>query len=164
MRSFKDSKGDIWDVAIHITAERRLRSRLNFSLIDLAKDKFIGLADFLGDPIRLVDVLYVICEDQCRERGISDEDFGRRMFGDTITKATQAFLEELTDFFPEPEVRAALDLILKTGRKVAQGILANSLKQLQAMDLESLAKSSIEQHLNSQESAELTPDLTPSPN
>jgi len=53
-----------------------------------------------GDPVLLVDVIYALCKPQADERNITDEEFGRAMWGDVIDHATTAMLEALADFFP----------------------------------------------------------------
>ncbi|MDW8265237.1 MAG: hypothetical protein RMJ52_07880, partial [Gemmataceae bacterium] len=86
-------------------------------------DHFKGLGQLLGDPVKLVDVLYVLCQDEAHARQVSDEDFGRAMFGDAIHRATEAFIEELIGFLPDPRGRQALTTILTEARKVRQRII-----------------------------------------
>ena len=54
----------------------------------------------------LINVFYVICEEQCKERGISMEQFGA-LFSDPATfhVAYNAFRDELVNFIPNPEHR-----------------------------------------------------------
>ena len=53
-----------------------------------------------GDPVLLVDLLYCICKVQADAAGVTDEEFGAGLAGDSIQAATDAFLDELIDFFP----------------------------------------------------------------
>ena len=52
-----------------------------------------------NDPILLCDILWVLCEQQAKADGVTDEDFGSSLAGDSIETATRAFLDELVDFF-----------------------------------------------------------------
>jgi hypothetical protein len=108
MKTFKDNADRTWTIVVHVTAVKRCRALAEVDLYGLVNDGLQGLGRLLGDPVALVDVLYVLCKDEADKRGVTDEDFGRAMAGDAIEHATKAFLEELTDFFPDPRVRAGL--------------------------------------------------------
>jgi len=120
MRSFKDSEGREWQVAINISSIKRVREslKLNGENIDL-------LAPLVGTPplitrlfidlCLLVDVLYVLCRSQANERQLSDEDFGAAIAGEEAKAAYEAFFEELMDFFR------------KAGREEAAKITAGNL-------------------------------------
>lgn len=111
MKTFADETGRTWEVAINVTAVKRLRAHLGLDLLAMVEsEKMAGLADFLADPVRVADALYVLCLDQCKASTppVSDEDFGRAMAGDAIVAGAAAIASELADFFPSPRVRAAL--------------------------------------------------------
>jgi len=50
----------------------------------------------------IVRMLYVICEEQCKEREISPEEFGKMLMGTPFSAAREAFMEELGNFIPDP--------------------------------------------------------------
>ncbi|MDW8266762.1 MAG: hypothetical protein RMJ52_15670, partial [Gemmataceae bacterium] len=102
---------------------KRVHGRLLINLYQLLDDHLKGLGELLGDPVQLVDVLYVLCQGEANVRQVSDEDLGRVIFGDAIHRATEAFLQELIDFFPDPRGRQALTTILTEARKVRQRII-----------------------------------------
>lgn len=62
-------------------------------------------------------------------RSVSDEDCGRAMFGDAIHQATEAFLEELIDFSPDPKVRRSLRKIIAES-KVVRGLVLDQTEQV----------------------------------
>ena len=98
MRTFTDAMGTAWGITVNVLAVKRVRTLLDVDLMEIATG---SLLDRLGrDPVLLCNVLFVICKDQADAEKVSDEDFGRRMGGDAIEAATNAFLEEVIDFFP----------------------------------------------------------------
>jgi len=98
MKSFMDSTGRAWSLAINVDAVKRVKALVNVDLLQAVEGKLIE--QLVSDPILLCDVVYVLCKPQADQLGVSDEDFGRAMAGDAIEQATSAMLEELVDFFP----------------------------------------------------------------
>lgn len=140
MHSFKDNGGRAWVLSIHVAAVKRVRALLGVDLYSLVDDRFEGLSKLLGDPVALVDVLYVLCRDEAEKLGVSDEDFGRGMGGDAIQHAADAFLEELADFFPDPRVRAGLRKVIGASRTVKDRMLDRLEATLDAIDPEAVAR------------------------
>ena len=117
MHVFKDRDGKDWTIDVNVNTLKRVKSALDVDLMELVSDtRFVDR--LTADPCLLVDILYVICQPQCLEAGISDEQFGRRMAGDAIEDATGALLGDFVDFFP--------------GRK--REILRNALAKLKAVE------------------------------
>ena len=98
MKTFNDATGRVWTLAINVDAIKRVKSLVSVDLLDAVNGKL--LEKLVSDPILLCDVLYSLCKPQADASGVSDSDFGRSMAGDVIDLATQAFMEELVDFFP----------------------------------------------------------------
>ncbi|MFO7971921.1 MAG: hypothetical protein R6U40_09240, partial [Desulfobacterales bacterium] len=87
------------------------------------------------DPVLLVDVLYVLCEEQAQRDGVSDEDFGRGLRGDALDAAARAFLEALADFCPSRKARLIRGLVEKGG-KAEEAILARAEKMLASGEID----------------------------
>lgn len=65
-----------------------------------------GLLDeFADDTLLLLEVIFVLLRDQFEKAGISEEDFYAKLTADEIVPISDAFLEELIDFFPTAESR-----------------------------------------------------------
>jgi hypothetical protein len=47
-------------------------------------------------------MLYVICEEQCKERDVSPEEFGKMMAGTLYGDAIKVLMEEIGNFIPDP--------------------------------------------------------------
>ncbi|MCS6852479.1 MAG: hypothetical protein NZ700_15055, partial [Gemmataceae bacterium] len=109
-------------------------------------------------------VLYVLCQGEANVRQVSDEDLGRVIFGDAIHRATEAFLQELIDFFPDPRGRQALTTILTEARKVRQRIIERAEAVLANFDADREANKLMHSFGIVPASSASTPDLSPSPN
>ena len=67
--------------------------------------------------------------------GVSDEDFGRAMAGDAILGATDALLDEIVDFFPNPK-RAILQRLVAAARRAETAAKAALDKALSTDELD----------------------------
>jgi len=112
VHKFTDNAGRDWPVSLTVADVKRVRRVLDVDLANLmGEDVPEGkqlLARLTTDPVLLVDVLYVICEPQATRDGVSDIEFGRAMAGDAIEQATDALLEAIVGFTPNPRERARL--------------------------------------------------------
>jgi len=129
MKTFKDTEDRTWEVALNVTAVKRVRDLCGpeADLLDLGGDGEKSLfVRLMSDPVLLCDVIYAVCKPQADRISITDEQFGEAMAGDTIDNATQALLGEIVDFTPSPRDRARVKLALtKTNAMVdkAQDLL-----------------------------------------
>lgn len=119
MATFKDRNGRDWVIDCNVITMRRVNDRLKVNLLESISTKL--LQDLADDPGRLVDVLYVLCEEQCTAKSVTDEDFGYALVGEAIEKALDALVESLLDFFP-PRRSALL-------RKIWEKVLAAETQQ-----------------------------------
>ncbi len=139
MPTFKDDEGRDWRVRVDVTTIRNVREikTADGEIIDLGSlarvaDTFIKFAD---DPCLLANVLFVLCEEQAKEREVSDEDFGRLLAGDVIEHAATALEEAVTDFFPQQKRSLLQRLRKKVDQVEAAGINLVSEK-LESPELE----------------------------
>lgn len=122
MRTFRDTKGRTWRVELNVRQVKRVRDALGVDLANAIRAGRDGTveADALervaNDPVLLADVLWTLCEGEAKASGVTDDDFGSALAGDSISDATRAFLDELVDFFPGARrlfLRKAVDLARK---------------------------------------------------
>ena len=125
MKSFTDNKGRTWEIVVTVATVKRVRALCKVdlnSIVELDKNNKPSaelLERLSSDPVLLVDVLYAVCKPQADKLGITDEDFGEAMAGDTIEHATTALLEEVINFFPESK-RMVMQRILSASRKFSE--------------------------------------------
>lgn len=110
MRQFTDGKGREWDVAVTHGSIKRAQTLAGVDLYKFG-DGEPPLAVRIQEPALFCDVLYALCQPQCRERGLSAADFGESLGGGAIFDARHAFFGEYRDFFlglRAPDAAAAL--------------------------------------------------------
>ena len=144
MRVFKDKNDFSWEIEVNISALKRVKSYLDLNLLDIFKQnqetqKFELLEKISEDPILLVDLLFVLCEKQVKERKMSTEDFANVFSGEVIENAVNSLLYEIIDFFPETK-KAVLKKILDTGKKMQGEAEKLILEKLDNVNLEQMLK------------------------
>jgi hypothetical protein len=158
MTSFKDATGRVNTLAINVTAIKRVKALTGVHLPSLCNGKMEGLGALMDDDVGFVDIVYAICKPDLDAAGISDEDFGRAMFGDAILLASRAFTAELFDFFRDARVRAALKKVLEKIEAVHERVQAHKLSQVEDLDPQIVADELIRSSGNAPESSASTPD------
>ena len=162
MRQFTDTKERVWEVELNVRQMKRVRDVLGIDLVNViqaGKDGAVAtdtIDRVANDPILLVDILWVLCEGQAKPAGVTDDDFGSSLAGDSIEEATRAFLDELVDFFPGARrlyLRKAVDLARKYERESAEVLK----KVLESPEFEDRLKTSLKPPTGSLESAESNP-------
>jgi hypothetical protein len=168
MHTFNDNANPpkTWTVEINVQAVKRCRALVGVDLYGLVGDGLAGLGKLLGDPVQLVDVLFVICKDEADGRKLTDEDFGRAMRGDAVQAAADAFLEELADFFPDARIRAGLAKVIQASRTLRDRTITLATEEadrkLASLDYDSEARRLIASSGSSPASSASTPDRSPS--
>lgn len=109
MATFKDSTGREWVVVVDLPAMRRVRARTGFEL-----GKQSRLRELADDWVLLVDVLYVLCEEQAKSAGVQPEEFGKALVGDPIGEALDAFQDAYLDFYPSRQAEPLRALLAMT--------------------------------------------------
>jgi len=127
---FEDSKGRKWDATVDAPTVKEIRNVLKIDLLDLLDGKTDSLRKLIDDPITLVDALYLVCREQCREKSIDDIEFGRGLYGDGIDNAVDAFLVGLAYFFPKGRRAIVLGVI----RKMNESLDRVTTKALAALE------------------------------
>lgn len=112
MQTFRDNAGRTWAVSVDVAAIKRVRALAGFDLLSVMDGKAVDR--LIADPVILCDVLCAVCRPEAERLGVTDEDFGRAMAGDAIDHATQALLEELVSFCPNPRDRKRLRKFVTT--------------------------------------------------
>jgi hypothetical protein len=112
MQTFRDNAGRTWAVSVDVAAIKRVRALAGFDLLSVMDGKAVDR--LIADPVLLCDVLCAVCRPDAERLGVTDEDFGRAMAGDAIDHATQALLEELVSFCPNPRDRKRLRKFVTT--------------------------------------------------
>jgi hypothetical protein len=152
MHVFTDATGRNWTITINVAALKRVKAFVGVNLLELIDNNLEGLSALLRDVVKLVDVIYVLCKDQADALGVSDEDFGRALGGDSLEQAVDAFIQELADFFPNRRAREALKAMLHKGKMIADKAMEEALAKINEIDVESQVRKLIDSSGNALES------------
>lgn len=136
MAKFTDDLGREWAVAITVRDLKLLRE-LKAHPDELLKDELRGLAELVGDPERLVGVLYALAHDQPEKLGVSPEAFGGGFGGPGLEAGTDALIQALADFSHGQRRAALLELAAKL--KAVQARMTELVtERVKALDVEAL--------------------------
>ena len=141
MHTFTDNAGRVWTANLNVATLKRVRALAGVDLasaILVERDGRVEaslLERLASDPALLVDALYALCKDEADKLGVSDEDFGRAMAGDAILGTTDALLDEIVDFFPNPK-RAILQRLVAAARRAETAAKAALDKALSTDELD----------------------------
>lgn len=94
MASFKDDQKRSWSIVVTIPLARKVRDQLG---VDILKTQ-TALQELSEDPLMMIDVIYLLCEQQAEKRGVTDEQFGEALSGGSVHHAVEAFTEALINF------------------------------------------------------------------
>lgn len=145
MPCFADSEGRSWDVVINVATARRLKNKIGLDLYELIEDKMKGLGELLANPIKLCDALWVIVQPQAGD-GVTDEQFGESLLGDSLERASTAFLDAMIDFFPDPQTRKSLRDVIAKGKAVKDRLVERANSEIQAFDIDAVVDQIIAKH------------------
>ncbi len=99
MKTFTDTAGRTWTLALTIDAAKRVKSLLDVNLLELEAGDPPLLTRLGTDVILLCDVIFALVKPQADAAGVSDHEFAAALGGDVVLAAQTAFYEELVDFF-----------------------------------------------------------------
>jgi hypothetical protein len=126
MPSFKDRKGNDWQVQLDAVIIQEIKEDHGISLVNLESDPLLKLRN---DPMALVACVSVICRDQQKEMGITPMDFAK-----LLPSPPDAMLGAVRDavigFFPSGrashvrEVLAKFDQMSATTDRLAETKMA----------------------------------------
>ncbi len=106
MSKFDDTKARTWTLDINLLTVDVVHKETGVSLLTLFDEQAQGLQQLLANLPALAHVCYILAD--AGGDGVSQADFAKALKGDTIGAMTAAFLEALTDFFPDARRRAFL--------------------------------------------------------
>jgi hypothetical protein len=149
MHQFTDLNNQNWSLVINTLALERVDAATGIYLTELLDEQLQGLSDLLRRPSRLARVLLVLVEDQLAAKNITPEQFLAGLAGDALAQATDAFIEELVDFFPDARGRAGLRMLLVKFRQVRDLALDEAETKLKNLDPTSVVRQSLGSSTNS---------------
>jgi len=157
MKTFTDTAGRTWTIALTIDAAKRVKSLLDVNLLELEAGDPPLLTRLGTDVILLCDVIFALVKPQADATGVTDEEFGRALGGEAILAAQTALYEELVDFFRKLG-RGDLAKAVDAQRRMIDLAVARIETRIDGMDLEAAVESTLgEPSTSSPESSESIP-------
>jgi len=135
MKTFTDTAGRTWTIALTIDAAKRVKSLLDVNLLELEAGDPPLLTRLGTDVILLCDVIFALVKPQADAAGVTDEEFGRALGGEAILAAQTALYEELVDFFRKLG-RGDLAKAVDAQRRMIDLAVARIETRIDGMDLE----------------------------
>ncbi len=136
MQKFKDAAGREWVIELNGWQMKRIHERLGVACRNPQ-----AVFESVEDMVLFCDILYVLCESQAKERGVSDEDFGKSLAGDAIDEAVEAFVNEAIPFFPK-NARDPARKLFATAQEIRETATTNVMTKLTGPDLKKLMETS----------------------
>ena len=163
--TFKDAKGNEWAIKLNGPVIKDIQDTFKFKLTSLDADPINQLAN---DPVMLVDVLFLLCETQAKERQLDSRAFGE-ILEPGLDGPIAALTEALINFFPSGKrsaIRSALLASQKVQDKAAE-IMINELGSPEMMNrmeakLRERGKAEIDRLLNQDLTNTLSTEEKPS--
>lgn len=101
MSKFADQQNTEWDISLDAYEIMRVREQADPQFL-LNDNEQSNTADRLReDPTMLCRVLYVLCEEQRKQRAIDERTFYKNVIGGAIDRATDALIEAIVFFIPQ---------------------------------------------------------------
>ena len=157
MKTFTDTAGRTWTLALTIDAAKRVKGLLDVNLLELEAGDPPLLTRLGTDVILLCDVIFALVKPQADAAGVSDQEFAAALGGDVVLAAQTAFYGELVDFFRKLG-RGDLAKAVDAQRRMIDLAVARIETRLDKLDLEAAVESTLgEPSTNSPPSSESTP-------
>lgn len=96
MATFKDKTGQEWTVSLDPVIADEIKQKHQIEIVNLEKDPMLSLRT---DPMTAVAVLYLICQDQVKERNLTPEQFAKSL-PFPPDRWISAIEESIVSFFP----------------------------------------------------------------
>ncbi|GMV98592.1 MAG: hypothetical protein AMXMBFR83_29410 [Phycisphaerae bacterium] len=142
MKTFNDTTGRTWTLALTIDAAKRVKSLLDVNLLELEAGDPPLLTRLGTDVILLCDVIFALVKPQADAAGVSDQEFGAALGGDVVLAAQTAFYEELVDFFRKLG-RRDLAKAVDAQRRMIDLAVARIETRLDKLDLEAAIETTL---------------------
>lgn len=132
MGKYIDAKAREWDIKLTIGACKRIKQEFDFDIFksDGESNAFLTLS---GNYYLLIDVLWILCESQAKERGVSVEDFVEAFTGDAIDSCLEGVAIAYSDFIPNKTRRQTFQTLWAKIRDIEAKQLDKAIRDVTGM-------------------------------
>jgi hypothetical protein len=107
MAKFTDNNGKQWQLLITVGSLAKVKADAGVNLSIVSKDTS-WLEAIYGDPAKLGEILWSLCERQAEAAGVTPEQFVDGLTGEVLGAAGDALVASVCDFFPRSAVAKAI--------------------------------------------------------
>lgn len=116
MTTFEDKTGQEWTVELDAPTVEAVRRDHGVDLVNLDQDPLQSLRN---DPMKLVAVIYMICQDQIQARNLTPDQFGKLLpFPPDVM--LEAVGESIVNFFPTGRHSHVREVLASYGEMAAK--------------------------------------------
>ncbi len=141
MHKFTDDAEREWKVSLTVGLMEEINDGIDVNLfepvIQDTEKQAISMISPIGmkNIMRFVDMMFMICEDQCKEREIDSKKFGAGMGGKGISAAYEALYAEWMDLF---QIIGRADLVetIAKYREIVEEETNDTAEQVKKVTLE----------------------------
>lgn len=108
MGTFKDRNETEWKVELDALLIEEVRRKHNLDLVNLEKDPLLTLRN---DPMTLVAVVYILCDEQIQAKQLKPEEFAKRL--PHVDQLLAAVKDAVVDFFPSGRASHVREVLTK---------------------------------------------------
>lgn len=151
MSMFKDNNDREWTIAINVPTIKAVRE----IDIDLGDETYASMDRLSGDVVLLVNVLWLLCENQAKAINVTEEQFGEALVGDAIERAVIALMQARVDF-SHGQRKSLLQAAIKATSEVRETAYDLALAKLESPEL----KTQVQKAMTTRMDAEIKKTLT----
>ena len=133
---FLDSEKRTWKISLTVASFKKI---LNDTGFNIGKPDSDGQIPGMSDIISFCEILYSVLEDQCKDYGLSPEEFAECMWGDTLQDAQIAFMESYASFCPSQQAKA-----IRRRLAMIQSLVDRKISEEESLSEEELSKQAID--------------------
>lgn len=134
MASFKDKSGKDWMVDFNIGICRKIKSASGLDFANAHDGKAVSAIQAEDD--KMVQVIWLLCEQQAKERGITDEEQILVLLDGNVLEDAQRVIEESLLSFTRPERRAALEAIFQKKKEAMDKAMLAAVAKVNAVNID----------------------------
>lgn len=136
--SFRDSTGREFHCTLNTAAVAEIQRSLSIDIRSVI-DGTIDIDDRLSGGAKLIGMLWIASETSATEQGVTPDDFGESLGGDSLDDAVDALLQAIVSFLPRSQ-RPALQAVLAKGASVRDEVMSQVIRQVDRADVAAIAK------------------------
>lgn len=135
MRSFTDTEGRSWDLALTIASIKQVKDLTEINLLEPLEGEPPLINRLATDFMLLVDVIWALIKGQADPRGVDEMAFAAALGPDRIAAAYEAFFAEYEDFFRQVG-RTDVAMALAKQTELIKRIVGLAQKRIESGEIE----------------------------